>query len=60
MATGSEPEAALTSCKESIRASGAGLLTRAQQAGEIRPDVGPTQLHRLAHRPPMRSTRCCH
>lgn len=47
MSTGRDQ--ALTSCREPIRVAGAALLTRAQESGDIRPDLGTTQLLTLTH-----------
>ena len=38
-----------SACRDDLRAAATALLTRAQQAGEVRPDVQPLDLLRLSH-----------
>lgn len=49
MSAAAEEERALTSCRESIRAAGTALLTRAQRSGVIRPDLSAPRLLTLTH-----------
>jgi AcrR family transcriptional regulator len=49
MSTAAAEERVLTSCRESIRAAGMALLTRAQRSGAIRPDLSTPRLLTLTH-----------
>lgn len=44
-----EEGSSLAWCKETMRAAGGALLTRAQQSGAVRPDLEISDLLRLAH-----------
>ena len=44
-----EGESEMAWCKETMRAAGEALLQRAQQAGTVRPDLGISDLLKLAH-----------
>ena len=49
MSVSTDTTSALSRCSDPIREAGTALLTRAQQAGKVRPDVAITDLLQLTH-----------